>query len=74
MLAYRSAVHETLSVSPAMMMLGRDLTLPIDLAVRRPVRDRISVTDHAYQLEQKLLEIHKCASRHLNIASDSMKR
>ena len=39
MLAYRSAVHETLGVSPAMMMLGRDLTLPIDLAVDPPVRD-----------------------------------
>ena len=75
MLAYRSAVHETLGVSPAMMMLGRDLTLPIDLAVGRPVRDdRISVTDHEYQLEQKLLEIHKFARRHLNITSDSMQR
>ena len=75
MLAYRSSVHETLGVSPAMMMFGRDLTLPIGMAVGRPVRDdRISVTDHAYELEQTLLEIHKFATRHLNIASDSMKR
>ena len=67
MLAYRSSVHETLGVSPAMMMFGRDLTLPTDMAVGRPVRnDRISVTDHAYELEQKLLEIHKFARRHLN--------
>ena len=56
MLAYRSSIHVTLGVSLAMMMFGRDLTLPIDMAVGRPVRDdRISVTDHAHELEQKLL-------------------
>ena len=75
MLAYKSSVHETLGVSPARTMFGRDLTLSIDMAVGQPVRDdRISVIDHAYDLEQKLLEIHKFARRHLNIASDSMKR
>ena len=41
MLAYRSSVHETLGVSPAMMMFGRDLTLPIDMAVGRPVRELV---------------------------------
>ena len=75
MLAYRSSVHETIGVSPAMMMFGRELTLPIDLAVGRPVKDdRVSATDYAYQLEEKLLDVHKFARRHLNIASDSMKR
>ena len=75
MLAYRSSVHETLGVSPAMMTFGRDLTLPIDLALGRPVRDeRRCITDHAYQLEQKLLEVHEFARKQLSIASDSMKR
>ena len=54
MLAYRSAVHETLGVSPAKMFFCRDLNLPIDLALGRPVRDEtLCSTDHAYQLEQK---------------------
>ena len=58
-----------------MMMFGRELTLPIDLAVGRPVKDdRVSATDYAYQLEEKLLDVHKFARRHLNIARDSMKR
>ena len=75
MLAYRSSIHETLGVSPAMMMFGRDLTLPIDLALGRPVKDeRVCATDHTYQLEQRLIEIHEFARKHLSIASDSMKR
>ena len=75
MLACRSSVHETLGVSPAMMTFGRDLTLPINLVLGRPVKEQtICATDHAYQLEQKLLETHEFARKHLSIASNSMKR
>ena len=75
LLAYRSSVHETLGVSPARMIFGRDLTLPIDLAMGRPVREeKHCVTDYAYELEQRLLDIHEYARKHLKIASDSMKR
>ena len=75
MMAYRSSIHETTGVSPAMMMFGRELTLPIDMALGRPIReDRLCATDHAYQLEQRLLDIHDFARRHLNISSESMKR
>ena len=31
MMAYRSSIHETTGVSPAVMMFGRELTLPISL-------------------------------------------
>lgn len=55
-------------------MFGRELTLPIDMALGRPVREeRLSATDHAYQLEQMLLEI-QFARKHLTLARDSMKR
>ena len=75
MMAYRSSIHETTGVSPAMMMFGRDLTLPIDMALGRPIReDMLCATDHAYQLEQRLLDIHDFARRHVNISSESMKR
>lgn len=68
-------VYETLGVSPARMIFGRDLTLPIDLAMGRPVREeKHCVTDYAYELEQRLLDIHEYARKHLKIASDSMKR
>lgn len=75
LLAYRSSIHETLGVSPARMVFGRDLTLPVDLAMGRPVREeKHCVTEYAYELEQKLLDIHEYARKHLKTASDSMKR
>ena len=75
MLAYRASIHETTGVSPAMMMFGRELTLPVDMTLGRPIReDRLCATEHAYQLEEKLLEIHDFARKHLNISSESMKR
>ena len=75
MLAYRSSIHEATGVSPAMMMFGRELTLPVDMTLGRPIReDRFCATEHAYQLEQKLLDIHEFARKHLNISSESMKR
>ena len=75
LLAYRSSVHETTGVSPARMVFGRDLTLPVDLALGRPVREeKYCNTDYAYELKQRLLAIHEYARKHLKIASDSMKR
>ena len=75
MLAYRSSVHESTGVSPALMMFGRELTLPVDMTLGRPIRaDRLCATEHACQLEEKLLDIHDFARKHLNISSESMKR
>ena len=75
MLAYRSSIHETTGISPAMMMLGRELTLPVDMTLGRPIRDeRLCATEHAYQLEQRLLDVHDFARKHLDISSESMKR
>ena len=36
LLAYRTSVHETTGCTPAMMMIGRDLQLLIDLIIGRP--------------------------------------
>ena len=75
MMAYRFSVHETTGISPAMMMFGRELTLPIDMTLGKPIReDRLFATEHAYQLEQKVLDVHDFARKHLNISSESMKR
>ncbi|MEW8544975.1 MAG: reverse transcriptase domain-containing protein [Candidatus Thiodiazotropha sp.] len=75
MMAYRSSIHESTGVSPAMMMFGRELTLPVDMTLGRPIReDSLCATDYAYQLERKLLDIHDFARKHLSISSESMKR
>ena len=75
MLAYRSSIHKTTGVSPAMMMFGRELTLPVDMTLGRPINDdRLCETEHVHHLEQKLLDIHEFARKHLDISSESMKR
>ena len=46
----------------------------MDMTLGRPIRDeRLCATEHAYQLEQKLLDVHDFARKHLNISSESMK-
>ena len=35
-----------------MMMFGRELTLPVDMTLGRPIReDRLCATEHVYQLD-----------------------
>ncbi|MES9882033.1 MAG: hypothetical protein ABW185_14240 [Sedimenticola sp.] len=74
-LAYNSSIQETTGVTPSMMMLGREMNLPIDLAMGKPADNMImSETDYAYQLEQRLAKTHEFARANLDIASHRMKR
>ena len=51
MTAYRTAMHETLGNTPAKLMLGRDLHLPVDLLTGRPNDEPVSeVTDYAREV------------------------
>jgi len=36
LMSYRSAVHETTKFTPAMLMFGRELSVPLDLLIGRP--------------------------------------
>ena len=38
-MSYRSAVHETTKLTPAMLMFGRELRVPLDLLLGRPHAD-----------------------------------
>ena len=74
MMAYRTAVHETSGNTPAKLMLGRDLRLPVDLLTGRPNDEPLSeVTDYAIDLQEKLERVHNFARENLKLRSDKMK-
>ena len=57
------------------MMLGRQIRLPIDLALGIPeTRTSICNSEYAYQLEKQLVSIHDVARKHIQLASNRMKR
>jgi hypothetical protein len=73
MMAYWTAVHEISGNTPATLMLGRDLRLPVDLLTGRPDDKPLSeVTDYAIDL-QKLERVHDFARNNLKLKSDKMK-
>ena len=74
-LAYNASVQESTGFSPSMMMFGRDVTLPVDLALGKPEQNtQESKTSFALELENKLEKVHDLARKNLTIASNSQKR
>jgi transposase InsO family protein len=50
LMAYRSAIHDTTKCTPAELMFGRNLKLPVDLLYWRPEQEHISATEYVAQL------------------------
>ncbi len=74
LMAYRSAVHDSTGCSPAKLMFGHDLRLPIDLEFGRPEVEPGPVTEFASALQDRIDSVHDFARTHLKLASDRMKR
>jgi hypothetical protein len=74
-MAYNSSVQESTGFTPSMMMFGREMQLPIDLALGQPKSiERMSETEYASLLTDKLNLVHEVARKHILLASDSQKR
>ena len=73
LMAYRSAVHDTTGLTPAMVLFGRELRLPCDLAFGTPNNEEVTVTDYVDELKVKLLDVHELARERLRVASTRMK-
>ena len=72
--AYRTSVHESTKCTPAMMMKGRDLRLPVDLLFGRPEKEPTRLaTDYADDLQQRLEKVHEFVRPQLQLVSDRMK-
>lgn len=74
-MAYNSSVHVSTGFTPSMLMYGREMELPIDLAIGNPENySKNTVTEYASLLAKRLETIHEIARNHISIASESQKR
>lgn len=70
-----AAVHDTSGCTPAKLMLGRDLKLPIDLIYGRPEEEPAqTATNYAASMQEKVELVHKFAREHIKMMSDKMKQ
>jgi hypothetical protein len=55
LMAYRSSIQESTGESPTMMMLGREINLPIDSLIEPPVgQEELLDTDYAFTIRDRL--------------------
>lgn len=79
MMAYCSSKHETTGVTPCQIMFGREINLPVDLVLGRPLNKLDGLNhkpsaDYFHELEQALVLVHELARKNLNISCNSMKK
>ncbi|XP_063989948.1 protein NYNRIN-like [Diachasmimorpha longicaudata] len=76
LLAYRSAKHQTTEYSQAMLMLGRERTLPLDLIRGSVPRDNSTINaipEFITELRAKLNDVHDIVRNNLILKSQKMK-
>ena len=65
-MAYRSAEHETTGFSPNYLMLGREVSTPLDIMYEMPSSIRsIPENQWAWALKEKLEEAYRCVRNHV---------
>ena len=76
LMAYRSAVQEATDFTPARLMLGRELRLPLDLATGRPPGEELPASEPEYvaALHQRMEAARHQATRNLRMAGEAMAR
>nr|WPV71156.1 MAG: replicase [Ips erranti-like virus 3] len=73
LMAYRSAVHDSTGKTPASVVFGRELRLPMDLLFGRPEEPPASCDSYSEKLAQRLHVIHEEVRQKLKFASDRLK-
>ena len=80
LMAYRSSEHETTKLSPCMLMLGREIELPIDLVYGpHPQRDDFAEetdaqSSYVQNTQQLMWKVHQKARNNIAKASEKQKR
>ncbi|XP_063849529.1 uncharacterized protein LOC135093868 isoform X2 [Scylla paramamosain] len=75
-MAYRSVVHEVTDYTPARLMLGRELRLPVDLVTGRPPDQSLPTVTTSYPLalQESLSEVHRQVRDIFQMAGQAMKQ
>lgn len=74
LMAYCAAVHESTKCTPAMMTMGRDLRLPVDLLIGRPSEEPTPLAaDYADNLQRRLEQVHEFVRPQLKLISNHTK-
>lgn len=73
-MAYRSSIHESTQETPNVMMLGREMNLPIDLMVPPSPGEEFSSINYVDELRSKFRKVHDIARVAAKKASERQKR
>jgi hypothetical protein len=73
-MAYRSSVQASTGETPNMMMTGREISLPVDLAVGAVPEEKEYDTDYAEELRERIRGIHERARHALKANMRRQKR
>ena len=76
LMAYRSAIQDSTSCSPALLMLGREIRTPAEMMVGKPPDTPVDPPgpDYARKLQDRLESAHKFARDQLQNAGAKQKR
>jgi hypothetical protein len=74
LMAYRATPQESTGLSPNLLMLGREIALPVDVMCGLPPDHPREVTVYGHDLREQLEEAHSLARRHLRQAAVRQKR
>ena len=75
MMAYRATPQESIQCTPNMLMLGREVEVPLDLMIGQPPAEMpTEVTEYAQVLREKMEKAHDYARQHLAKSAVRQKR
>ena len=78
MMAYRSSTHSSTGISPNMMMLGRNITMPVEAIIPRPREsddsDFSDADEYVHKLQENLSKVHEFARKNLKQNADYQKK
>ena len=74
MMAYRSSIHSVTRYSPAFVLLGFPLSLPIDCIYSRPQTTIYATpSDYVFTMKQKLQETHQLKREYKDVEQERQK-